>query len=177
MKERDRIDVRICGTGGQGIVMAGNILAEALLRSYEFATNSASYGPEVRGTSVRSDVVCSQKWIDYPRADSPDWVIALAQKVYDAGAGDFGDDSVVLYDPALVEPSARCPARHVRIPASQACLNQFGDSANANLAMLGALSTFGVVPEKDLETAAVARLKMPEKIGGALRLGRRLAEG
>lgn len=176
MKERDEISVRICGVGGQGIVLAGNILAEALLRGYAYATNSTSYGPEVRGTSVRSDVVAAQRWIDYPRADCPDWIIALAQKVYDAGVNDFGAQSVVLYDPALVKPSERCAARHIGIPASQACLDEFGDSSSANLVMLGALSVPGSVPAGDVEATAAGKLSNPDKVRRALRLGRDLAD-
>lgn len=176
MKERGETSVRICGVGGQGIVMAGNILAEAFLRVYPFATNSTSYGPEVRGASVRSDVLASSRWIDYPRADRPGWVIALAQKVYDSGLKDFGEETTVLYDPALLTPPGGCPARHVEIPASQTCLDRFGDSAGANLMMLGALAALGVLPCEALEASATGRLRDADKAGRAIRIGRELAE-
>jgi 2-oxoglutarate ferredoxin oxidoreductase subunit gamma len=165
------ISVRICGIGGQGIVLAGNILAEALLRSYGYATTSASYGPEVRGTSVRADVLASRDWIAYPRAERPDFVIALAQKVYNAGLADFSKETVVLYDPVLVHPSPKCPARHIAVKASEACFEKFGDNTDANLVMLGALSAQGVLKQEDLEAAAVERISAREDARKAVALG------
>jgi len=175
MKKQDELSVRICGIGGQGIVLAGNVLAEALLRDHGYATNSASYGPEVRGTSVRSDVLASQEWIAYPRAERPDFVIALAQKVYNAGLADFGKETVVIYDPVLVHPAAQCPARHIAVKASEACLKKFGDNADANLVMLGALSSLGVVETAGLEAAAAERIHAGGEVRKAIALGRELA--
>jgi len=175
MKKRDEISVRICGIGGQGIVVAGNVLAEAFLRAYAYATNSASYGPEVRGTSVRSDVLAAGRWIDYPRAERPGYVIALGQKVYSAGVADFGKDAVVLYDPALVHPSEKCAARHVSIGASEACFANFRDNTNANLVMLGALGTLGLLDAGNLEEAAAERFHAAAEARRAIALGMELA--
>jgi 2-oxoglutarate ferredoxin oxidoreductase subunit gamma len=175
MKKQDELSVRICGIGGQGIVLAGNILAEALLRNHRYATNSASYGPEVRGTSVRSDVLAAQDWIAYPRAERPDFVIALGQKVYNAGVAEFDKETVVIYDPVLVRPAPKCPARHIAVKASQACLEKFGDNADVNLVMLGALSSLGVAQTQDLEAAAVERIRARDDARRAIALGRELA--
>jgi 2-oxoglutarate ferredoxin oxidoreductase subunit gamma len=175
MKKQDEVSVRICGIGGQGIVLAGNLLAEALLRTYAYATNSASYGPEVRGASVQADVIASRRWIAYPRAHNPGFVIALGQKVYNTGLADFDKDAVVLYDPVLVHPSEKCPARHIPVKASQACQEKFSDTTDVNLVMLGALSALGVVAAQDLEAAATERFRDKDDARRAVALGRELA--
>lgn len=176
MKEHGAISVRICGIGGQGIVQAGNLLAEALLKRHPYATNSASYGPEVRGASVRSDVIAAERWIAYPRAERPDFAVALGQKVYNESAPAFGEETVVLHDPVLVKPSEKCRARHVALKVSEACTAKFGDASDANLAMLGALAAMGVADAEALEEAAIARFHDEKKAREAVELGVALAQ-
>jgi len=73
-----RDEIRIAGAGGQGVVTAGRILAEAAILSGREATHSQVYGPQSRGGASRSDVVISSEAIGFPLADSIDLLVVLS---------------------------------------------------------------------------------------------------
>lgn len=77
-----RNEVRIAGAGGQGVVTAGRILAEAAILSGSNATHSQVYGPQSRGGASRSDVVIATGEIGFPLADDIDLLIALSGEAY-----------------------------------------------------------------------------------------------
>ena len=72
-----RTEVRIAGFGGQGIVLAGAILGEAAILAGLEAVQTQSYGPESRGGAARSEVVISERAVDYPRVTCPDVLVVL----------------------------------------------------------------------------------------------------
>jgi len=98
-----RHEIRICGFGGQGIILAGVILGEAAARSGYQAVQTQSYGPESRGGAARSEVVVSDAPIDYPRVTRADVIVALSQPAYDRYAGELTDGGFVVVDSAGVE--------------------------------------------------------------------------
>ena len=72
-----RYEVRLSGEGGQGLVLAGKVLAEAAaIYDDKNATQSQSYGPEARGGASRSEVIISDDDIDYPKAVDIDLLLA-----------------------------------------------------------------------------------------------------
>jgi 2-oxoglutarate ferredoxin oxidoreductase subunit gamma len=176
MPENDTIDevaVRICGVGGQGVVLAANILAESLAQKFAHATTSSAYGPEVRGTSVRADVCASTRWIDYPRVDRPALVLALAQKEYDLAVKDAADDALILYDPSTIEPVQKDGVRQIPVDASQMSQDNFGRPANANLIMLGAAAAYLAEIDFDALSRTVRdKISDREAAARALEIGR-----
>ena len=71
-----RYELRLSGEGGQGLVLAGKILAEAAaIYEDHNATQSQSYGPEARGGASKSEVIISDGEIDYPKAENLDRVV------------------------------------------------------------------------------------------------------
>jgi len=75
--------VRICGFGGQGVVLAGVILGEAAVLDGKWAAGASSYGAQARGGYARSDLVISDRPIVYPRVMEADLLVAMAQSAYD----------------------------------------------------------------------------------------------
>ena len=75
-----RYELRLSGEGGQGLVLAGKILAEAAaIYEDHNATQSQSYGPEARGGASRSEVIVSDVEIDYPEVISADVLLCMSQ--------------------------------------------------------------------------------------------------
>jgi len=136
------VAVRLCGVGGQGIVLAANLLAESLSKQFARVTTYAAYGPEVRGTSVHADVRASERWVDYPPIERPSFIIALAQEGYALAVKAADENARVLYDPATVQPGDNGTVAHTPVAASQLSEENFGSPANANLIMLGAASAY-----------------------------------
>ena len=72
-------ELRLSGTGGQGLILAGIILAEAALLDGKLAIQSQSYGPEARGGASKSEVIISDKAIHFPKVTNPGLLLAMSQ--------------------------------------------------------------------------------------------------
>lgn len=78
-----RYDIRFSGSGGQGIITAGILLAQAAaIKGGKNAVQSQSYGPEARGGASKAEVIISDDEINYPKIVNPDIVISLTQEAY-----------------------------------------------------------------------------------------------
>ncbi len=97
-----RREIRIAGAGGQGVVTAGRILAEAAMRSGHSATHSQAYGPQSRGGASRSDVVIDTGGIGYPLVDGVDVFIALTGEARDRYLPEVGEGARVVVDGRIV---------------------------------------------------------------------------
>ena len=93
----DRYEVRLAGEGGQGMILAGIILAEAAA-VYDGlnAVQTQSYGPEARGGASRSEVVIAHGEIDYPKVLNPDLVLSMSQEACDRFCDRVKEDGLVV---------------------------------------------------------------------------------
>jgi 2-oxoglutarate ferredoxin oxidoreductase subunit gamma len=143
-------EIRICGFGGQGIILAGVVLGEAATRAGYRAVQTQSYGPESRGGAARAEVVISSEPIDYPRVSRPDVVVALSQAGYDRFGQDVADDGIVLVDEALVE------AEGVRSVPFTTTAEEVGRKIVANIVMVGYLGALiDVIPHDVIESTVL----------------------
>ena len=72
----------LTGTGGQGLILAGIILAEAAVLDGKQAIQTQSYGPEARGGASRAEVLISEEAIDYPKVRKADTLLAMSQEAF-----------------------------------------------------------------------------------------------
>jgi 2-oxoglutarate ferredoxin oxidoreductase subunit gamma len=153
-----RYEIRLAGSGGQGLILAGIILAEAAgIYDGKFVCQSQSYGPAARGGASQADVVISDADIDYPRAIRPDVLLALNQASLDAYLHDLKPEGLLLVDAGLVK---EIPDHHrvYAIPFTQMA-RDMGKAMAANIAALGALAALtGAVRLPSLEQAVLARV-------------------
>jgi 2-oxoglutarate ferredoxin oxidoreductase subunit gamma len=146
-------EIRICGFGGQGIILAGVVLGEAATRAGHRAVQTQSYGPESRGGAARAEVVISSEPIDYPRVSRPDVVVALSQAGYDRFGQDVADDGIVLVDEALVE------AEGVTSVPFTTTAEEVGRKIVSNVVMVGYLGALiEVIPHDVLESTVLANI-------------------
>ena len=146
-------EIRICGFGGQGIILAGVVLGEAATRAGHRAVQTQSYGPESRGGAARAEVVISSDPIDYPRVSRPDVVVALSQAGYDRFGHDVADDGIVLVDEALVE------AEGVTSVPFTTTAEEVGRKIVSNVVMVGYLGALiEVIPHDVLESTVLANI-------------------
>jgi 2-oxoglutarate ferredoxin oxidoreductase subunit gamma len=142
-----RKEIRIAGFGGQGIVLAGRILGEAAINAGYKAVQTQSYGPESRGGAARSEVVISDKKIDYPRVMDADMFVALSQPSYEKYLGDIKKKASIIVDADLVEIKDK---KAKKIPFTKIA-GSLGKKIVANIVMLGYLTAIlDVVPKKKM---------------------------
>lgn len=137
-----RIDVRIAGFGGQGVVLAGLILgrAAALYAGLQ-ATHAQSYGPEARGGAVRSEVVISEETIVYPRVitGQNSILIAMSQEALIRYEGQVKQGGYIIFDPDLIlDNPQRTDVKYYKVPATEIAY-KLGRRIVANIVMLGFL--------------------------------------
>src|SRR6266581_9022196 len=103
-----RYELRFSGAGGQGLILAGVIMAEAAaIYDGKQAVQSQSYGPEARGGASKSEVIISEGPVDYPKATTVDALLAMTQEACDKYTHDLKEGGVLLVDSDLVK---RLPA-------------------------------------------------------------------
>ncbi len=152
-----RYEIRLAGSGGQGLILAGIILAEAAgIYDGKFVCQSQSYGPAARGGASKAEVVISDEEIDYPKAIQPDVLLAMNQKSLDTYLSDMKPDGLLLVDATLVPEIPDHQA--IAIPFTRIA-RELGKEMVANIVALGALATLtGAVTRKSLETVVLARV-------------------
>jgi 2-oxoglutarate ferredoxin oxidoreductase subunit gamma len=152
-----RYEIRLSGSGGQGIMLAAIVLAEAAaVHEGREVCQSQAYGPEARGGSSKSEVVISNRPIDYPKAARPHLLLAMNQASYDAYHADVRPEGLIVVDESLV--SQVSPGRVVAIPFTQIARKELGREVVANMVALGAVGYFSkAVSQKNLEVALLAR--------------------
>ena len=96
-----RTEFRISGSGGQGVITAGIMLANAAVRSGLHAVQSQSYGPEARGGSSKAEVVISATEIDYPKNVQPDFTLCLTKQSYMAYGKNAPEGTAVYVDSSI----------------------------------------------------------------------------
>jgi 2-oxoglutarate ferredoxin oxidoreductase subunit gamma len=168
-----RYEIRLSGSGGQGLILMGIILAEAVgIYEGKFVAQTQSYGPEARGGSSKSEVIVSEEEIDYPKAMRLDLLLAMNQKACDEFYPDLKPEGILIVDSTFV---TQLPVpKAYRIPFTRIAREKFNREVVANIIALGALTQLTpVVSPKAVEAAVLARVpKGTEKLNrDALRAG------
>jgi 2-oxoglutarate ferredoxin oxidoreductase subunit gamma len=169
------------GSGGQGVITAAIILAEAaVLYDNLVAVQSQSYGPEARGGATRSDIIIGDSPIYFPKVIQPNVLVCLTQQAYEKFHSIIRPGGLLVTDSRYVQSEKRIAARHVELPMYQMVMDKIGRAIVLNICMLGAVIglTKIVQPEsimKVLEKQISKNfLDMNRK---ALDLGLKLVEG
>ena len=150
--------VRLSGFGGQGIILAGIILGEAIaLYEDRHAIQSQSYGPEARGGASRAEVVISDEEIDLLEVTEPHLLLALSQLAYNKYSGNLHEDGIIIIDEDHVDTGAT-QKRIAALPISRIAREEAGNPIVTNMVALGAVAAItGIVGKETLKKAVAAR--------------------
>ncbi len=177
-----RVEIRIGGTGGQGLILCAKMLADALCATGKRVAQSQTYEPTSRGGYCNSDLVISDREVDFPLATSLDCLVLLDRMAVKPSWGLLKPGALVIADTRLCpelpagERNVHCRAH--RLPLSRSAI-ELGSERVANIVALGALAALsGVCERKSLEQAV--RAETPKSFLDlnldALAAGYRLAE-
>jgi 2-oxoglutarate ferredoxin oxidoreductase subunit gamma len=149
------------GSGGQGVITAAIILAEAAaLYENLNAVQTQSYGPEARGGATRADIIISEAAIRHPKVINPHILICLTQKAYTKYANIVRPGGLMLTDKKYVEIDYNVDARQVELDMYLTVMEKIGKPIVFNICMIGALIELTGLVKPD---SILAVLK--EKIG------------
>lgn len=157
-----RKEILLSGYGGQGLVLAGIILAEAaVIHEGKNATHNQSYGPEARGGASRSEVIISDEEINYPEIEQPDILVAMTQDAMNKFGGCVKEDGIIIADTLYVTDFEPCIniKNLYKFPITEISIEQTGKPLSANIVALGLLaSATGIVKKESLEKAVLDRV-------------------
>jgi 2-oxoglutarate ferredoxin oxidoreductase subunit gamma len=154
---QDRFEVRLSGSGGQGMILGSVILSEAIGASDDrHVVQTQSYGPEARGGASKADVVISDNEIFYPKAMNLDLLLTMTQESLDSYLKDLKDGGILIVDTTLV---TNLPSRkYYGLPFTRLAKEEAGHVMVANVIALAAIAELtGIVSREKLTEAVLKR--------------------
>ncbi len=158
LRDKSFVQVVLSGFGGQGVIMAGQILGRAAaVHEGRNAVMAQSYGPESRGGACRSEVILADGEIAYPRVVSPDVAVVLSQEAYRIVGRSRPAGCLLVAEENLVQldEEAGNGTRVLRVPAARIA-EQLGRRIVLNIVTLGFLCGATGVVSADALRAAIA---------------------
>lgn len=172
-------EVRLSGSGGQGLILAGMILAKAAVMDRYNVTQTQSYGPESRGGSSRADVILSNEEVYFPEATHFDILLALTQEACDKYLYDLKDNGILIVDTTFVKNISMVSSSIFELPFTDISIEKLGSPLPMNILSLSFLvRKTGVVSEDSLK-AAIREMVKPHYVDmnlKAMKLGFELAD-
>lgn len=145
-------EARFSAVGGQGILLAGDILATSAI-SFEnmYAVDSPTYTAQVRGGPTKVDVILDTQKIRFPRTTAIDFMLCLAQRSWDQFGFDLKEDCIVLIDPSLVH-NVDDKYRVFRMPILEITKKQMRKMVYTSAVSLGAMIALtGIISPESAE--------------------------
>ena len=174
----DRVEIRIGGTGGQGLILCAKMLADALAAKGKRVAQSQTYEPTSRGGYCNSDLVISDREVDFPLATALDCLVLLDRMAVKPSWGALKPGALVIADTRLC-PELPAGKHHAHaLPLSRTAI-ELGSERVTNIVALGALAALGKLCERKALEQAV-RAETPKSFldlnMDALAAGYRLGE-
>ncbi|TET31772.1 MAG: 2-oxoacid:ferredoxin oxidoreductase subunit gamma [Planctomycetota bacterium] len=151
-------EVCLAGAGGQGLQLAGVILARAVaLYEDRKVIMTSSYGPEARGGASKTELIISQEEIIYPKPTSLDIVLIMSSEAADKFGDSGKDGGILIADSTFVMKPPREP--WLPFPITRTARAEFGTPLVSNIIALGILcGVTGIVKEDSLREAVAGRV-------------------
>jgi len=151
----ERFEIRIAGSGGQGVILATELIGQAIALYEEglYVVQSQAYGPEARGGKSKAEVVISRSPVDYPKVMAPNLQVILTQAAAEEFARDTMPGGRIVYDDFFVtdlpgistggsggsveEYQGRIDARAYTLPIVRTARDKLGREVVTNMVALG----------------------------------------
>ena len=147
MKPAARIEIRIGGTGGQGLILSAKMLADALAAGGRRVAQSQTYEPTSRGGYCNSDLVVTEGEVDYPLATALDCLVLLDRMAVKPSWGLLKPGALVIADTRLCPELPQGGYRSHPLPLTRTAI-ELGSERVANIVALGALAALAKLCER-----------------------------
>ncbi|MCK9308708.1 MAG: 2-oxoacid:acceptor oxidoreductase family protein [Candidatus Cloacimonetes bacterium] len=153
-------EIRLSGSGGQGLILAGIILARAAVLEKRRVTQTQSYGPESRGGYSRADVIISDEEIYFPEATNFNCLLALTQEACDVYLFDLRDTGILIIDTTFVKNLALAAENTYELPFTDIAQEKLGSAISTNILSLAFLVQItGIVKPESLKQSISESVK------------------
>ena len=174
----DRYEIRLSGSGGQGLITAGVILAEAVsVGDGMNSVHTQSYGPEARGGRTHCDVIVSKGEIYFPEATKLDLLLSLTQESADAYSPLLKKDGLFIIDSDYV--TQKPEHQFIEVPFTGKTREKLGSAVATNVVCLGFITQLtNIITKKSIEKFLVERFPEMFKKSNlkAINLGYKMAK-
>ncbi|MGI6097501.1 MAG: 2-oxoacid:acceptor oxidoreductase family protein [Dethiobacteria bacterium] len=153
-----RMEMRLSGSGGQGLILAAIILAEAAASEGKNVVQTQSYGPEARGGASKAEVIIDDAEIDYPVVTEPEVLLCMSEKAYEKYVPSFKGKTLIL-DSTFIDSCPEIDGVNVySLPITKLAREKVGRQIVANIVALGALNGIvKIIDDASLEQAVLNR--------------------
>ena len=135
----ERMEIRLTGSGGQGVILATIILAEAALYEGKNAVQSQSYGPEARGGMCKAEVIVSEEEIGFTKVTKPTFLLALTQESLNKYSKTVDENCILMVDDSLTLPDIKVKKIY-KAPILATAREKVGKAFTANIVAVGAIN-------------------------------------
>ncbi len=150
--------IRLCGFGGQGIILGGKILGNASISAGKWVAGLSTYGGAARGGVCEADIMISDDAIIFPQVTQADILIAMSQSAYDKHIERVNKKTaIVIYDKQFVSTKKVNGLRQIGIPATEAAVKELNNKQVANIILLGAAVEITNMISKDALKTAIEK--------------------
>lgn len=135
-----KMEIRLAGTGGQGLITGTIILAEAGIFEEKYVAQSQSYGPEARGGMCKGEVIISDEKIGFTKVTSPTFVMALSQPSFKQYCYGLDENCFVLVDETIEVPEDYNHKNFKKLPILHTARDVVGKMQTVNIVSVGAIN-------------------------------------
>jgi len=136
----EKIEIRLAGTGGQGLITGTIILAEAGIFEEKYVAQSQSYGPEARGGMCKGEVIISDEKIGFTKVTKPSFVMALSQLSFNQYCKGLDEACVVMVDESIQIPEDYSHKNFYKLPILATAREKVGKMQTVNIVSVGAIN-------------------------------------
>ncbi len=152
-----RVEIRITGFGGQGVVLLGYVIGRACaINAGKHATMIQSFGPEARGSACSATLAVSESEVLYPYIRRPDILVVMSAEGYEKYRDELRDGGTLIYEEDLVRQALKKGHAAFAIPSTRIA-ESLGRSIVQNIVMLGFFTAVTQVVSRDQMREAVKR--------------------
>lgn len=132
-------EMRLSGSGGQGVILAAIIFADAAIEDGLDAIQTQSYGPEARGGASKAEVIINDSDIVYPKVLKNNLLLSLTQKAFDKYVNDIHEDGILIVDEDINVPDTVKAKAIYKLPILSTATDKIGIPMVANIVSIGVI--------------------------------------
>ncbi|MBQ2309570.1 MAG: 2-oxoacid:acceptor oxidoreductase family protein [Erysipelotrichales bacterium] len=156
----NKTEIRLAGSGGQGVILASVILAEAAVLAGKYTAQSQSYGPEARGGACKAETLISDEPIGFTKVRHPDFLMVLTEKAMEKYAKDLPENCRILMDDSLEPLPELDLTKVIRLPILKTAKEKVGRAQTANVVAAGCINELLHITDEESMKEAV-KLHVP----------------